>query len=176
MLFRSIGADTPHDVLSTGYFAYSTYLLARSAEVLGKTEDAKKFDVLYEAIRATFQRAFITPDGRVRGNTQTCYLVALRFGLMPTDLIPKAQQYLAEDIEKKGTHLSTGFVGVGYLNPTLTQANRNDLAYRLLLNDTYPSWGYSIRQGATTIWERWDGWTQEKGFQDPGMKIGRAHV
>lgn len=165
----SIGADTPREVLATAYFAYSTRLLARSAEVLGRTQDAAKYNALFGRIRSAFQKAFIAPDGRIHGNTQTCYLVALRFELMPQDLISKAQQYLTEDIERKSTHLSTGFVGVGYLNPVLTQANRNDVAYRLLLNDTYPSWGYSIRQGATTIWERWDGWTQEKGFQDPGM-------
>jgi alpha-L-rhamnosidase len=74
-----------------------------------------------------------------------------------------------ENIKKRDWHLSTGFVGAGYLNPVLTQTGYADVAYRLLLNDTFPSWGYSIKQGATTIWERWDGWTEEKGFQNPGM-------
>jgi alpha-L-rhamnosidase len=165
----SIGADTPRDVLSTAYFAYSTKLLARSAEALGKRADAEKYNTLFEQIRAAFQKEFVAADGRIKGNTQSCYLVALHFDLLPTSLRSAAARYLADDIRQKGTHLSTGFVGVGYLNPVLTAEGYADLAYRLLLTDTYPSWGYSIRQGATTIWERWDGWTTEKGFQDPGM-------
>ena len=80
-----------------------------------------------------------------------------------------AGQYLADNIASKNNHLSTGFVGVGYLCPVLTEMGHNDTAYKLLLNDTFPSWGYSIKQGATTIWERWDGFTTTKGFQDPGM-------
>ena len=80
-----------------------------------------------------------------------------------------AAQHLVDDIAAKNGHLSTGFVGVGYLCPVLTETGHNDVAYKLLLNDTFPSWGYSIKQGATTIWERWDGYTKEKGFQDPGM-------
>jgi alpha-L-rhamnosidase len=72
-------------------------------------------------------------------------------------------------IESEDWHLSTGFVGVGYLCPVLTESGHSDLAYRLLGNETYPSWGYTIRNGATTIWERWDGWTEETGFQSPNM-------
>ena len=88
---------------------------------------------------------------------------------MPDELRPKAAQYLEDDIKAKGWHLSTGFVGVSYLLPVLTQAGKVDTAYRLLMQDTFPSWLFSVKHGATTIWERWDGWTPEKGFQDPGM-------
>jgi alpha-L-rhamnosidase len=76
---------------------------------------------------------------------------------------------LCDDIKAKGNHLSTGFIGVGYLLPVLTQAGHADVADRLLMQDSFPSWLFSVKQGATTIWERWDGWTPEKGFQDPGM-------
>jgi alpha-L-rhamnosidase len=72
-------------------------------------------------------------------------------------------------LEREDWHLSTGFVGVGYICPVLTQAGYPDVAYRLLLNDTFPSWGYTIKNGATAIWERWDGWTEENGFQSPNM-------
>jgi len=92
-----------------------------------------------------------------------------KFDLLPAELRSKAAQYLEEDIKAKGDHLSTGFVGVSYLLPVLTQADKTDTAYRLLLQDTFPSWLFSVKHGATTIWERWDGWTPEKGFQDPGM-------
>ena len=87
----------------------------------------------------------------------------------PKTSAPLAAKHLVDDIEAKGGHLSTGFVGVGYLCPVLTDAGYADVAYRLLLNETFPSWGYSIKHGATTIWERWDGWTADKGFQDVGM-------
>jgi alpha-L-rhamnosidase len=97
------------------------------------------------------------------------YLLALRFELLSQELQAKAAQYLEEDIKAKGWHLSTGFVGVSYLLPVLTQVGKAETAYRLLLQDTYPSWLFSVKHGATTIWERWDGWTPEKGFQDPGM-------
>ena len=81
----------------------------------------------------------------------------------------RAAQYLVEDIEKRGNHLSTGFIGTKSLMQALWIIGRDDVAFRLLHNDTFPSWGFSIKQGATSIWERWDGWTPEKGFQDPGM-------
>ena len=95
--------------------------------------------------------------------------MALRFDLLPDKLRPLAAKVLVDDIEAKGWHLSTGFVGVSYLLPALTQANQVDVAYRLLMQDTFPSWLFSVKHGATTIWERWDGWTPEKGFQDPSM-------
>ena len=166
----NVDADCPRDVLATAYFAYSTRLMSKMAAALGKTEDAERYEALFQQIKTAFNGAFVAPDGRIAGDTQTCYVLALRFDLLPESLRSDAAKRLVTDImEKRKGHLSTGFLGVGYLNPTLTQAGSLDVAYRLLQNDTYPSWGYSIRQGATTIWERWDGWTKEKGFQDPGM-------
>ncbi len=165
----NIGADAPRDVLATAYFARSTDLLSRMARVLGKEDDAKQYEALFAAIRDAFQKAYVSPDGHIQGDTQTVYLLALHFGLLPEPVRPLTANLLVQDIEAKGGHLSTGVLGVSYLNPTLTEIGHIDLAYRLLRSDTFPSWGYSIKQGATTIWERWDGWTAEKGFQDPGM-------
>jgi alpha-L-rhamnosidase len=165
----SIAADTDKSVLATAYFAYDTSLMAKIASVLGRTEDAAKYEALFGEIKAAFNQAYVAADGRIQGDTQTAYVLALRFGLLPDALRPVAAQHLVADIEAKNWHLSTGFVGVGYLCPVLTDAGQADVAYRLLLNETFPSWGYSIKQGATTIWERWDGWTEEKGFQDVGM-------
>jgi alpha-L-rhamnosidase len=162
--------DTPRDVLATAYFAYSTELVEKSAEILGKTDDADYLRKLHSQIVEAFDAHFVDADGKIKGDTQTDYVLALRFGLLPEGQRENAVKRLSDHIliDRKG-HLSTGFVGVGYLNPTLTAYGRTDIAYKLLENDTYPSWGYSIRQGATTIWERWDGWTKDKGFQDPGM-------
>jgi alpha-L-rhamnosidase len=165
----SIGADTPKDLIGTAFFAYSTHLLAKSYRAVGRVADADKYDQLFEDIKAAFNQRYVAADGRLQGNTQCVYAMALKFELLPAELRPKAAQYLEEDIKAKGNHLSTGFVGVSYLLPVLTQTGKADTAYGLLLQDTFPSWLFSVKHGATTIWERWDGWTPEKGFQDPGM-------
>ncbi len=166
----NVNDDTPRDVIGTAYFAYSTDLLARSARILGKTEDVEHYEKLRSQIGEAFRSQFVADDVKIKADTQTDYVLALRFGLLEDSQREAAAKRLVDHImiDRKG-HLSTGFVGVGYLNPTLNAIGRPDVAYRLLLNDTYPSWGYSIRQGATTIWERWDGWTEKGGFQDPGM-------
>lgn len=165
----SIHANTPKDLIGTAFFAYSTHLVAKSCRALGRTEEADRYDQLFENIKAAFNERYVKSDGRIEGNTQCAYAMALKFDLLPDDLRPKAAQYLADDIKAKGGHLSTGFVGVSYLLPVLTAAGKSDIAYELLLQDTFPSWLFSVKHGATTIWERWDGWTPEKGFQDPGM-------
>ena len=165
----SISADTPKDVIGTAYFAYSTRLVAQSYKALGKTEEAAKYEQLFQDIKAAFNKAFVGADGRIKGNTQCVYIMALKFDLLPDEIKAKAAQYLEDDIKAKGWHLSTGFVGVSYLLPVLTEAGKINTAYRLLLQDTFPSWLFSVKHGATTIWERWDGWTPERGFQDPGM-------
>jgi alpha-L-rhamnosidase len=165
----SIKADTPKDVIGTAFFAESTHLTAQAARVLGKEADARKYQALFEDIKRAFNKAYVAPDGRIKGNTQTCYVMALYFNLLPEDKRPLAAKYLVEDIAARGGCLSTGFVGTSMLMPVLAQTGHQDVAYRLLLNETFPSWGYSIKHGATSIWERWDGWTAEKGFQDPGM-------
>jgi alpha-L-rhamnosidase len=103
------------------------------------------------------------------GATQAGYCMALRFGLLPENLRGPAGGYLEDDVKAHGDHLTTGFVGVSYLLPSLCSENKIDTAYRVFLQDTFPSWLFSVKHGATTIWERWDGWTPEKGFQNPGM-------
>ncbi len=163
------GAETPKSVIGTAFFAYSTHLLAKSCEALGRTEDAAKYNALFEDIKAAFVKKYVGEDGRIRGDTQTDYAMALKFGLMPDDLKAKAAEYLAHDIQSRSNHLSTGFIGVGYLLPMLTDSGYLDTAGKLLTQDTFPSWLFSVKHGATTIWERWDGWTPDKGFQDPGM-------
>jgi alpha-L-rhamnosidase len=120
-------------------------------------------------VREAFQAAFVDGAGRVQGGTQTGYLLALAFELLPGHLVAPAVENLVADIEARGRHLSTGFIGVPLLCPVLTDHGHGDLAYALLHQDTYPSWGYSIAHGATTIWERWDGWTEAHGFQSPNM-------
>jgi len=165
----SIRANTLKTLIGTAYWAYDAKLMSLMAGVIGREKEANQYDKIFQNIRVAFQKAFVRAEGQIRGATQTGYLLSLAMDLVPEELRSKSAEHLVENIKKRGWHLSTGFVGAGYLNPVLTQMGYADVAYRLLLNDTFPSWGYSIKQGATTIWERWDGWTEEKGFQNPGM-------
>ncbi|RYG21079.1 rhamnosidase, partial [bacterium] len=165
----SINANTPPDVIYEAYFALSTRLLARSARILGHREDAEKYEQLYRDIRTAFNKAYVTEAGVVAGDTQTAYVLALAFDLLEPAMAKKAAARLVANIESRGWHLSTGFVGTRDLMQVLSKIGRNDVAFRLLHNTTFPSWGFEIKNGATTIWERWDGWTPERGFQDPGM-------
>ena len=165
----NINADTPKDVICTAYFAYSTKLTARAAEVLGKTADATKYNELFNRIKTAFNQAYVTDDGRIVGDTQTGYVLALAFDLVEGAQAKLAARHLVDNIEKRDWHLSTGFIGTKDLMLVLAKIGRNDVAYRLIHNNTFPSWGFSIKHGATSVWERWDGWTPEKGFQDPNM-------
>ncbi|XP_054154618.1 alpha-L-rhamnosidase-like [Oppia nitens] len=166
-----VNARTPKEVMNTAYYGYDALLMSRMASVtVNRTADVLKYRQLHQSIAQAFNREFVNQtDGRIAGDTQTGYLLALAFELLPERLRPLAVNHLVDNIRAHDWHLTTGFIGVGYLCPTLSEFGRHDVALRLLLQDTYPSWGYSIRNNATTIWERWDGWTRDKGFQDPGM-------
>ncbi len=160
---------TPRELFATAYWAYDAALMAEMARATGREREARAYDEVRDGIRAAFVDAYVDGAGRLLGDTQTGYVLALHMDLLPPALRPRAVEHLVDAVEREDGHLATGFVGVGYLCPVLSEAGRSDLAYRLLTQETYPSWGFMIRNGATTIWERWDGWTPEKGFQSPNM-------
>ena len=162
------GATTEKDLIATAYFCYSTTLLNKIAGVLGKESDAEKYAILAQDIKKAFNAEFVTPNGRLVSNTQTAYALALSFNLLPESKIEKAAGYFANDVQKFG-HLTTGFVGTPLLCSTLSSIGRDDLAFMLLNRKEYPSWLYPVTQGATTIWERWDGQKPDGSFQDPVM-------
>ncbi|MCD6201630.1 MAG: glycoside hydrolase family 78 protein [Bacteroidales bacterium] len=162
------GAYTDKDFLEQVYFARSALLMTKTAEVLGKKEDATHYRALFEKIKKVFRDEFITPEGRLSPNTQTAYVQALSLGLIPQDLEKKAAHRLAGNVEFFG-HLTTGFLGAFLLCPVLSDYGYTDLAYRLLKRKKYPSWLYPVTKGATTIWERWDGIKPDGTFQNPGM-------
>jgi alpha-L-rhamnosidase len=112
---------------------------------------------------------FVSADGQVASGTQTAYVLGLHMQLIPEDLRDPAAGHLVEAIARAGWRLTTGFVGVGYLLPVLSSNGQNDVAYRLLEQADMPSWRYMVDHDATTIWERWDAWTEERGFQSPAM-------
>ncbi len=165
----NINAETPTPVIYTAYYALSTKLLARAAEALGNSSDAKNYNDLFARVKAAFNQKFVKPDGRIEGDTQCGYVLALGCDLLDAERQKLAAEYLVGDVEARGNHLSTGFVGTKDLMLVLAKIGRHDVAYKLLHQDTFPSWLFSIKHGATSIWERWNGWTPEQGFGDPGM-------
>lgn len=165
----AVGDDTPSDIVATAFWSYDAMIMAKVSKVLGRHEDALYYGRLFDAIRRAFQTAYVLDDGVVVGDTQTAYVLALAMNLIPPSLRAQTGYHLVKNIQDHSDHLTTGFIGVGYLCPVLSDVNYDSVAYKLLLNTTYPSWGYSIEHGATTMWERWDGFTEESGFQDPGM-------
>jgi alpha-L-rhamnosidase len=162
------GATTGKDLIATAFFAHSTDLMRRVALVLGKQEDANRFGVLFEKVRAAFQREFVTEAGRVGEGTQTAYVLALQFDLLSEQLRPVAAKRLAQEVRER-KHLTTGFLGTPYICHVLSRYGYLNEAYLLLNREDYPSWLYPVKQGATTIWERWDGQKPDGSFQDKGM-------
>jgi alpha-L-rhamnosidase len=162
------GATTGKDLIATAFFAHSTDLLERIARTLGKQDDAAKYAALLSRIKNAFVREFVTGSGRVGENTQTAYVLALQFDLLPDELREVAARRLAAEVRER-KHLTTGFVGTPYLCHVLSRYGYLDEAYLLINRDTYPSWLYPVKQGATTIWERWDGLRPDGSFQDRGM-------
>jgi len=162
------GATTGKDLIATAFFAYSTDLLQRAARILGKQAEAEHYGELLSRIKNAFRREFVTETGRVGENTQTAYALALQFDLLPDDLRAVAAKRLAREVRER-KHLTTGFVGTPYLCQVLSRYGYLDEAYMLLNRAEYPSWLYPVKQGATTIWERWDGQKPDGSFQDKGM-------
>jgi alpha-L-rhamnosidase len=165
----SIGEDTPKDVIRTAHFAFATNLVRQAAEVLGRQADAKRYRKLFRDIKAVFNRFYVKPNGKIEGDTQTAYLMALKFDLLDDQMARKAARHLVANIKQKGNHLATGFVGTAMIMSVLRDTGNLELAYQLLENKTFPSWGYSVVNGATTIWERWNGWSKETGPGDVNM-------
>jgi len=155
---------TNRDLLATAYWALISNMMSQMAHATGKEADAKLYDELVENIRSAFRKAYIKEDGTVGTGTQTSYVVALHTKMASEAMEPALVEKLVKDIEARNWHLSTGFLGTPFLLFTLADHGRSDIAYRLLLNETYPSWGYMLSKGATTWWERWNGDTG-----DPAM-------
>ena len=163
------GATTDKDLLATAFFAYSTSLMEKTARVLGRSDDAERYASLWKRIQQAFVQEYVTENGRMASNTQTAYTIALNFGLLPRGLVAQAADRLAADVRAFDNHLTTGFLGTPYLCHVLSSNGKTGAAYDLLNQETYPSWLYPVKMGATTIWERWDGIKPDGSFQDPGM-------
>ncbi len=160
---------TPKDLLGTAYFAYTTKILAKIAKVLNQPKDEAKYNKLANKITTVFNNQYVTKDGNIIGQTQTADVLALHFDLLSEKNANIAITKLVENIKTHDMKIATGFLGTPYIMHVLSKYNRDDIAGELLLQKKWPSWLYSVTQGATTIWERWNGWTDDEGFADKGM-------
>ena len=158
---------TPIDYIDTAYFAYSTKLMAEMAQAIGKTRKATEYRELFGKVKAAFNQKYVKPDGALTLDTQTAYALALYMDLLPENLRAASGALLANKIQTNDTRMSTGFLGTRPLLPVLSATGQSDLAARLLQSRKYPSWGYEVEQGATTIWERWNSYTKDNGFGGP---------
>ncbi len=163
-----VGA-TPKDLIATAFYAYSSDLVARAAEVLGYERDAAQYRELHRAVAGRFQEEFVTVTGRLVAPTQTAHVLALAFGLVKAEHRPRVAATLAGMIEENGFRLTTGFVGTPYLCDVLSHNGYHDVACKLVRQTEYPSWLYSVKAGATTIWEHWDGIRPDGTFWSEGM-------
>ncbi len=156
--------NTPKDLIATAYWAIIAGDMREMAIALGRKEDAEKYQALNDHIAEAYRKQYIQPDGSVTGNTQSVYVVTLYSGIAPEELRANMTDRLVRDIEAHNNHLTTGFLGTPFLMFVLDDNHHSDVAFKLLLQDTYPSWGYMVAKGATTWWERWNGDTG-----DPSM-------
>lgn len=162
-------AVTDKYLIAQSFWAYSTQLLINAANILGKANDVSAYSSLLKRIKDAYLKEYVTPNGRLVSGTQTAYVLALNFDMLPESLRPLIAQRLVDNIKDYGVQLTTGFLGTPYLCHVLTRFGYDDIAYKLLLRDKYPSWLYPVKMGATTIWERWDGIKPDGTFQTPGM-------
>ncbi len=160
---------TPNELICMAYYALSTKLFARTAQVLGNKADYAAYSALHEAIVARFQQEFFTPTGRLAARTQTAHILALCFDLVPTAFRERTVQTLLQLLEENDGHLVTGFVGTPYFCHALSENGQTEAAWQLLLKEDFPSWLYQVHAGATTIWEHWDGIKPDGTMWSPDM-------
>ncbi len=162
----AIGSKTSKDLIATAYWAYDAALMMQMAQVLDRPAEEQKYKDVFEKVRAAFNQEYVKPGGEVGTGSQTSYVLALHMNLLPQSMRAIAVQKLVDDIKTHDWHLTTGFLGTPYLMIELSNSGHSDIAYRLLMQNTYPSWGYMIEHGATTMWERWNG---DQMMGDPSM-------
>lgn len=161
----SQGGETDANVINQCFFGYSTSLIAKMCEIVEKDEKAAYYIKLYENCKKAFRKAYYN-GGIIKSDTQTAYAFALAVGYITRE---EAAKRLAATVREKGDALTTGFIGVRFILPALCEIGETELAYELIRRTEYPSWGYMLSQGATTVWERWNGYTTKDGFEDPEM-------
>nr|WP_232222425.1 alpha-L-rhamnosidase [Glaciecola sp. HTCC2999] len=162
--------QTPQYLISTAYYARSLDYAAKIAKVLGHEEDATTYSDTFNKVKLAFRNEFYDENTKVKSaSTQTSYLLPLAFELFEGQDQINAEQHLVETIKTSDKHLGTGFLGTPLLAPVLQSIGRSDLMFDVLFKETYPSWFYSINNGATTTWERWNSYSLKDGFSKESM-------
>ena len=160
---------TPNELIATAYYAYSAQLVAKAAKILDKKELETEYEKLSTEVKESFWKEFVSPKGHLVVDTQTAYILVLFMDLVPLEFRSRIIESLRKNLEDNKYYLKTGFVGTPYFCRVLSENGYNDLAYRLLLNEEFPSWLYEINLGATTIWERWNSLLPNGKFGELGM-------
>ena len=158
------GGKTPLEFVDTIYFAISSKKMSEMAAAIGRNDESTAYAEQFENIKTAFNAKYVEADGSVNVPTQTAQVLALFADLIPEDTRKATGQKLADMIAENENRMSTGFLGTRPLLPVLSSVGQHDLAVLLLQSHDFPSWGYEVDQGATTIWERWDSYTKEDGF------------
>ena len=191
----SIGKKTSPDLMATMYYGYSAQLMAEMARAIGKEQEARRFDTIYQKVQEAIQQHYSEENGQLRaneaaygdgkgyvhdgkgftGHSQTSYANAVYMKVVPEAMQAKAGEYLADLIRQNNNSMTIGFLGSKQLLPALSQAGHSDLAYQLFLSKKFPSWGFEVDNGATTIWERWDSVNEQGGFTGNGSMNSFSH-
>ena len=162
-------AVTDKYMIAQCFFANSVQIMINTAKVLGKNDDADRYTQLLKNLKEAFVKEYLTPNGRLVSGTQTAYVLALNFDMLPENLREQAVEKLVTNIKSYNNHLTTGFLGTPYLCHVLSRFGQTDLAFTLLMQESYPSWLYPVKMGATTIWERWNGIRPDSTFEPASM-------
>ena len=160
---------TPTALTSQAYYALSARILALTASVLGKAADTEKYTAVYKSAKDAFIKNFFDAEGTLTAQTQTAHILALRFDLTPEKWRAKTVQRLLQLLDERGGHLVTGFLGTPYFCAALSENDCLKQAYDLLLKKDFPGWLYQVAQGATTVWEHWDGRRPDGTMWSAGM-------
>ncbi len=166
---HGISAISSKHLVAQCFFAHSLDNLVRAAETLGRVADVAYYKDIASKVRKAYQDEYVTPNGLISSDTQTAYVLALHFDMLPENMRKQALERLVRNIEKYKNHITTGFLGTPYICEVLTNNGRSDVAYKLLLQESCPGWLYQVKKGATTIWERWDGLREDGSIPDNGM-------
>lgn len=163
------GEETSKSYIATAYFAFDYSLMNKIASLLGYNEDAAHYKLFFDRTKKSFRKKFLNKNGSLKNLTQTAAVLSIYFGLLNSEEKQEAINFLLNDIIERDYHITTGFLGLSFLMQTLSTIGRNDIAFKILTNNDFPSWFYMINNGATTLWERWDSYHPQKGFFDPTM-------
>jgi alpha-L-rhamnosidase len=166
----NVNEETPIEFIDTCYHALVCDLMAQMAEAIGRKTEASVYRARRKRVADAFAKAYLKPDGRLGVDTQTAHVLALWTNLVPAAQRTAVAARLAEKIQQNGHRMTTGFLGTRALLPALTASGQHDLAVRLFQNRVFPSWGYEVVNGANTVWERWDSYTKEHGFDGANGK------